>query len=135
VPVIAGNTAGTNLVNKATITATLAGRTLTLDDTAAVTVTVPVLKVSKLGPGVTVAANTSFPWTITAGVTGDASVNPLIMVDELPSTDIKFVPPVPNSKCSDNVTPPPPPPTVLVTITYCRRGLKGVLCHYCLHFL
>ncbi|WIA18464.1 hypothetical protein OEZ85_009921 [Tetradesmus obliquus] len=58
-------------------------------------------QVSKIGPGVPVAANVTFPWTLTAGVTGDVPVNPLIVVDELPNTDIKFVAPIP-SNCVQN---------------------------------
>lgn len=99
VPVIAGSTAGVNLVNRATVNATLNGRNIILDDTASVNVTAPLLKVSKIGPGVPVAANVTFPWTLTAGVTGDVPVNPLIVVDELPNTDIKFVAPIPSSEC------------------------------------
>jgi hypothetical protein len=97
VPVIAGSTAALDLVNRATVTATLQGRQITLNDTASVDVTLPVLKISKIGPGVTVPAGVPFPWTISAGVTGGV-VNPLIVVDELPNTDIKFVTPIPTSE-------------------------------------
>jgi hypothetical protein len=97
IPVIAGSSAAEGLVNRATINANLQGRPITLDDTAEVDVTIPALKVNKVGPGVSVPANTQFPWTITAGVTNGV-VNPLIVVDELPSTDIKFVTPIPTSK-------------------------------------
>jgi hypothetical protein len=97
VPVIAGSSAAEGLVNRATINANLQGRPITLDDTAVVDVTVPALKVNKVGPGVSVPAGTQFPWTITAGVTGGV-VNPLIVVDELPNTGIKFVTPIPTSE-------------------------------------
>jgi hypothetical protein len=97
VPVIAGSSAAEGLVNRATINATLQGRPVTLDDTATVDVILPRLKVNKVGPGVSVPANTSFPWTITAGATAGV-VTPLIVVDELPNTDIKFVTPIPTSK-------------------------------------
>jgi hypothetical protein len=98
--VVAGSAAANNLVNTATITATVNGQIISLDDTAAVNVTVPRLKITKLGPGLDVQAGQTFPFTLTAGVAGDESVNPLIIVDELQSTDLKFVAPMPPSECS-----------------------------------
>lgn len=98
VPVLAGPAAANNIVNKATISATYKGQPITLDDTAAVNVTVPKLKITKLGPGLDVQAGQTFPFTVTAGVAGDESVNPLIIVDELQSADLKFVAPMPPSE-------------------------------------
>jgi hypothetical protein len=97
IPVVAGTAAG-SFTNKGTLTATVNGQTVSLDDTASVNVTVPRLKVTKLGPGLDVQAGQTFPFTITAGVAGEESVNPLIIVDELQSTDLKFVAPMPPSE-------------------------------------
>jgi hypothetical protein len=86
------------LVNKAILSANFNGQPVNVEDTASVNVTVPKLRVTKLGPGLDVQAGQTFPFTITAGVAGDETVNPLILVDELQSTDLKFVAPMPPSE-------------------------------------
>jgi hypothetical protein len=97
VPVV-GAAASNNSVNRATLNANFNGQPVSVEDTAAVNVTVPRLRVTKLGPGLDVQAGQTFPFTITAGVAGDETVNPLILVDELQSTDLKFVAPMPPSE-------------------------------------
>ncbi|KAF6262366.1 hypothetical protein COO60DRAFT_1636040 [Scenedesmus sp. NREL 46B-D3] len=101
VPVVAGASAASNLVNTANMTAVINGQTISVDDTAAVTVAVPRLKITKLGPGLDVQAGQAFPFTITVGVAGQEPVNPLILVDELQSPNLKFVAPLP-ANCVQN---------------------------------
>jgi hypothetical protein len=100
VPVIAANTTANNstLVNSATITAAVGNQTVNSTATATVRVTTstaPTLKVTKSGPAGTVKPGESFTFNVTAGVARDGPVNPLILVDELQSTELKFEAPLP----------------------------------------
>jgi hypothetical protein len=101
VPVIANSSANTTLVNTATITAD--GGEQIVNSTANATVDVvagtsnatrPTLKVVKSGPKQTVKPGDVFSFNVTAGV-ANGTANPLILVDELQTADIKFVAPLP----------------------------------------
>lgn len=101
VPVKGGTTNGT-FVNNATETVLyqpsnprIPPRNITLSSSAPATVQVPALQVTKLGPGFDVTAGATFTFYVTAGVVGEVPVTPLILVDELQSTDLKFVGPLP----------------------------------------
>jgi hypothetical protein len=89
------------LVNTATIRADDGDQIVNSTANATVSVvagtanaTRPTLKVTKVGPKQNVKPGDVFSFNVTAGV-ANGTANPLILVDELQSTDVKFVAPIP----------------------------------------
>jgi hypothetical protein len=101
VPVIANSSTNATLVNTATITADGGNQIVNSTGNATVNVvagtnnaTRPTLKVVKSGPKQNVKPGDVFSFNVTAGV-ANGTANPLILVDELQSADVKFVAPLP----------------------------------------